>query len=61
MKISDGLPIQFWPIAVDTYNEAKEAYIDQYCYHQEFNCDDQINLQFIDDVHASVLKSIALA
>src|SRR3954469_4223382 len=60
MKISDANPIQFWPPNIPTYNESDSAYIDKYKYHQEFNCDDTIDLQFIDDVHATVLKAITL-
>lgn len=47
---SDALPIQFWPIGQQTFNEYKPGYpIVHKCFAVERQCDDPLKLQYIDD------------
>lgn len=46
--ISDALPIQFWPIAAQSYNEQTLGFVDKRCFFQEFACSDLIKLQLKD-------------
>ncbi len=46
MTISDSIPIQFWDIDEDTFNETDVCgLIKQDCFCQPFQCDDTIHLQ----------------
>lgn len=50
MTISDSIPVQFWDIDEDTFNETSVCgLIKQDCFCQPFNCDDEIVIQFLDD------------
>jgi hypothetical protein len=46
MVISDALPVQFWYIGYDTYNEDARFGQNQFCWCQPFECDDEIVIQF---------------
>ncbi len=47
MTPSDSLPIQFWPVDEETFNEKVICgLVKQDCFCQPFNCDDEISLQF---------------
>ncbi len=47
MTPSDSLPIQFWPVDEETFNEKVICgLVKQDCFCQPFNCDDEIVLQF---------------
>lgn len=48
--ISDALPIQFWPIGADTFNESMFGFVDKRCFYQEFASGDTIKLQVADTV-----------
>lgn len=43
--LSDALPIQFWPIGDDTFNESVYGFVDHRCFFQEFSGGDVIKLQ----------------
>lgn len=50
MTLSDSLPVQFWDIDEDTFNETSVCgLIKQDCFCQPFECDDEIVIQFLDD------------
>ncbi len=47
MTISDSLPVQFWDIDDDTFNETDVCgLVKQDCFCQPIQCDDEITLQF---------------
>jgi len=48
IKISDALPIQFWLNGVPSFNQKTVAGIDEVCFKQNFNCEDELHLQFTD-------------
>ena len=50
MTVSEALPIQFWPISGQTFNEKVNAYVDKQCFTQEFDCNDNVKLQVLDDI-----------
>jgi len=50
MNVSDALPIQFWPMSSETYNERANAFIDHKCFFQEFTITDTIKLQVSNEV-----------
>lgn len=47
--LSDALPVQFWPIADLTYNESQFGFTDKIPFYQQFQSDDPIKLQLVDD------------
>lgn len=50
MTPSDALPIQFWPIGQQTFNQYNPGFpIVHKCYTVERQCDDPLKLQYIDD------------
>ena len=55
MTISDAIPIQFWVNGVETYNQKEVCGITPVCFCQPFNCDDEIRIQFQDDIQSSIL------
>lgn len=49
MTISDALPIQFWLNGEQSYNQLPSGKrVQKYCFNQEFECDDEIRLQFVE-------------
>lgn len=46
---SDALPIQFWPLELESYNTKEKCGVHDVCFCQEFHCDDEIVIQFDDD------------
>ncbi len=59
MTVSDALPIKFWPIGDDTYNERVVGFVDSQCHFQEFSCIDPIKLQ-VSNKYPDVLDSYDL-
>lgn len=50
MTISDSIPVQFWPIDEETFNETDVCgLVKQDCFCQPFQCSDSIIVQFQDD------------
>lgn len=49
MIFSDGLPVQFWPVDCETFNEKEVDGINRACWCQPWQCDDEIIVQFQDD------------
>lgn len=50
VTISDALPIQFWLNDCDTYNEKEVCGVHHRCWCQPWNCDDELVIQFSDEV-----------
>jgi hypothetical protein len=50
MVFSDALPIQFWHISTQTFNEREVDGINHSCWCQPLECNDEIVLQFTDDI-----------
>lgn len=48
VTISDALPIQFWPIDCDTYNEKEVCGVHPKCWCHPWQCGDEITTQFTD-------------
>lgn len=48
MEISDALPVQFWLIGCQTYNEHQAPGVHYSCFCQPWECDDEIKIQFTD-------------
>lgn len=46
MTISDAIPVQFWVNGVETFNQKEVCGINSVCFCQQFNCDDEIRIQF---------------
>lgn len=59
MTISDAMPVQFWLTDCETFNEKEVPGINHACWCQPFQCDDEINLQFIDTVQDISLPSLS--
>lgn len=49
MVYSDALPVQFWPIECETYNQHNPSGVFYKCYEQRWQCDDEIVIQFTED------------
>lgn len=49
MTFSDAIPIQFWLIDCDTYNEEERYGQYQRCFCAPWECDDEIKIQFQDE------------
>lgn len=49
MEISNALPVQFWLVGCDTYNEHEAAGVHHKCYCAPWQCDDNIKVQLTDD------------
>lgn len=57
MTISNALPIQFWPEGTPTFNELDVCGINNVCFCQPVQCDDEILIQFTDStISAATLK-----
>lgn len=50
MTLSNALPVQFWLNGQESYNTKVVDGVEQVCFCQPFQCDDEINLQFTTDV-----------
>jgi hypothetical protein len=48
MTISDALPVQFWSVYDNTYNESEICGIHNACWCQPWNCSDPILIQLTD-------------
>lgn len=48
ISISDAIPVQFWLNGVASFNQKIEPGIERHCFHQLFNADDEIKIQFTD-------------
>lgn len=59
MNVSDALPIQFWPIGDQTFNEKVVGFVDKICHYQEFSCIDPIKLQ-VSNKYPDILDSYDL-
>jgi hypothetical protein len=44
LRVSDALPIQFWPVGVPTYNERPNAGYEDVPFFQLWNCEDALDL-----------------
>jgi hypothetical protein len=53
MVLSDAQPIQFWPVACNTFNEHAAPGVHHRCFCQPFECDDEITIQFTDVIDTS--------
>ncbi len=51
MTISDSVPIQFWDIDEETYNEKQICGVYNACFLLPVECDDHIPIQFTDTVY----------
>jgi len=49
MTFSDAIPVQFWLIDCDTYNEEERFGLYHRCFCAPWECDDEIKIQFQDD------------
>jgi hypothetical protein len=49
MTFSDAIPVQFWLIDCDTYNESEPYGINHKCFCAPWECDDEIKIQFQDE------------
>jgi hypothetical protein len=49
MTLSNALPIQFWLDGEESFNDKSVYGISSICFCQPWNCDDEINLQFLSD------------
>lgn len=51
MILSDALPVQFYLAGQETYNESVShgGVIEEFCFFQEWGCDDEIKIMFADD------------
>lgn len=49
MTISDALPVQFWLSGCDTYNETVPKGVHEQCICMPWQCDDEINVQFLEE------------
>lgn len=54
MTISDALPVQFWLNDCETYNEKEVCGVHRFCFCQPWECDDQIKIQFTDDLPGEI-------
>jgi hypothetical protein len=50
MRLSNGIPIQFWLNGQETFNQKSVPGVDQTAFNQLFNPDDNIVIQFTDTV-----------
>src|SRR5687768_6101626 len=48
MTFSDAIPVQFWLIDCDTFNESEPYGINHKCFCAPWECDDEIKIQFQD-------------
>jgi hypothetical protein len=53
MVFSDALPVQFWDINCQTYNEKLNDGVHYRCFCQPWQCDDEIIIQFQDNPNTS--------
>jgi len=53
MTFSDALPVQFWLIECNTYNQNLSDGVHHKCFCAPWNCDDSIVLQFYDTPDSS--------
>jgi len=58
VTISDGLPVQFFNIDCETFNEKEIGGQFQKCFEHAWECADEIRLQFIDALNDDYLLSI---
>lgn len=59
MTVSDALPIQFWPLGDQTFNEKVVGFVDKICHFQEFSCIDPIKLQ-VSDINLDIVNDYTL-
>lgn len=59
MRLSDSLPLQWWPINKPTFNQASPGYMNDACYNHAWKCSDKIRNQFLTDEDLElILKAI---
>ena len=58
MTFSNAQPVQFWVNGVETFNQKEVCGINQICFCQSFNCDDEIKIQFTDTHNINYYLSI---
>jgi len=56
--LSNALPVQFWLTGEESFNEKDVCGITQVCFCQPFECDDEIKLQFVENLGNSYRLSI---
>lgn len=49
MTFSDAIPVQFWLVDCETYNEEERYGLNSRCFCAPWECDDEIKIQFQDD------------
>lgn len=57
IRVSDANPIQFWLNGVPSFNSVSQPGIDHVCFHQPWNEEDEITLQFTE---TDLLKKFVL-
>lgn len=58
MVISDALPVQFWSVDTDTYNEKNLQGVFKRCFCHPWNCDDIIKLQVDFEILDAIILKI---
>lgn len=58
MVISDALPVQFWSVLTDTYNEKDAQGIFRKCFCAPWECDDEISIQVDFDILDAIILKI---
>lgn len=49
IRISDALPVQFWPTGYASFEEEEACNIEKYCWNYEAECDDVVPFQLTSD------------
>lgn len=56
MTISDSIPIQFWDVDDETFNETDVCgLVKQDCFCQPFQCDDEITIQYLGEAQCELI------
>jgi hypothetical protein len=58
MTISNSLPVQFWLNGEETFNQKVVCGITPVCFCQPFQCDDEIKIQFTDNIDVDYYLNI---
>lgn len=58
MTLSDALPVQFWLIACQTFNQYEAEGVHHVCWCQPWNCGDEIVIQFQETSGGDYLLSV---
>lgn len=60
MTFSDALPVQFWQTGCNTYNATVPAGVHEKCWCAPWQCDDEIRIQFQENVSPDVDYSLLI-